>query len=533
LESTLRWNLRIALLGLTHPASLAAIGLLLLNDHVLKRAYPSALTGKLSDFAGLFFFPYLIVAVLSMAGMALRPLSTGRSRTAGLIQPALSSLGAVAIAGSALTFSLIKLYPGIGGWVSNLGRNVLGLPIQIVSDPTDLLALIVLWPCRRLWLSLGCSRRRPLRRRSIAALGLASLAALATSLPPQPVVLTHLVSAGSDVYALANDEGQVFDAFVSTDQGENWEGSDPPAPVVKAGERPVRYPKIACVPDLEQTCYRVAGESKLEASVDGGNSWRTVWSIPASRQSFMRRVVGGSRIFLFVFGSTKEPDARAYDLVIVGAGEEHYALAVTGNEGVLRGKVGEGDWSRIPVLQNYPTPTRVEAKELLASTWIIGSELFLALIAATLSYYILSARSWTALEREAPKHKAKLLDWWPWLLGSALLLILLVVWSRSSQADGTVGPRGMAQVLILTLATVSYRRWARAAGYARNRAIAWRLFGITALGSLLVFISGALPFVLWAMGCIPWHTAALLLVVAAIWFVFRSARRQLQMRTST
>jgi hypothetical protein len=91
----------------------------------------------------------------------------------------------------------------------------------------------------------------------------------------------------------------------------------------------------------------------------------------------------------------------------------------------------------------------------------------------------------------------------------------------------------MAQVLILTLATVSYRRWARAASYARNRAYALRLFGITALSSLLVLISGVLPFVLWAMGWIPWHTVALLLAIAATWFVFRSARRQIQMRTST
>src|SRR5690606_8292496 len=43
--------------GLLHPAPLAAIGLLLLNDHWLKAAFPGSITGKLSDFAGLAFFP--------------------------------------------------------------------------------------------------------------------------------------------------------------------------------------------------------------------------------------------------------------------------------------------------------------------------------------------------------------------------------------------------------------------------------------------------------------------------------------------
>ncbi|MBN2007155.1 MAG: hypothetical protein JXA21_27640, partial [Anaerolineae bacterium] len=55
-----------ALRGLTHPLCWLAVGLLLLNDHVLKRAAPSALTGKLSDFAGLFFFPFLAAAVAGL-----------------------------------------------------------------------------------------------------------------------------------------------------------------------------------------------------------------------------------------------------------------------------------------------------------------------------------------------------------------------------------------------------------------------------------------------------------------------------------
>ena len=48
---------------LQHPLTLLSIAILLLNDHVLKVVSPSWLTGKLSDFAGLFFFPIIVNGV--------------------------------------------------------------------------------------------------------------------------------------------------------------------------------------------------------------------------------------------------------------------------------------------------------------------------------------------------------------------------------------------------------------------------------------------------------------------------------------
>src|SRR5688572_14818396 len=49
-----------------HPWPLAAVILLAVNDHVLKGSglLPNWLTGKLSDFAGLFLFPLLVTALL-------------------------------------------------------------------------------------------------------------------------------------------------------------------------------------------------------------------------------------------------------------------------------------------------------------------------------------------------------------------------------------------------------------------------------------------------------------------------------------
>jgi hypothetical protein len=54
---------------LLHPAFIAALVLLVVNDHVLKAQFGNALTGKLSDFAGLFALAYFLSA---MAGRGAR-----------------------------------------------------------------------------------------------------------------------------------------------------------------------------------------------------------------------------------------------------------------------------------------------------------------------------------------------------------------------------------------------------------------------------------------------------------------------------
>ena len=51
---------------LLHPMVIGAIAIFIVNDHVLKPAAPGWLTGKLSDVAGLIFFPVLAAAVAEL-----------------------------------------------------------------------------------------------------------------------------------------------------------------------------------------------------------------------------------------------------------------------------------------------------------------------------------------------------------------------------------------------------------------------------------------------------------------------------------
>lgn len=148
--------------SLVHPAVLTSLALLLLNDHVFKAAAVgtpwSGVTGKLSDVAGLAFFPVLVVASLELLGLRRRLAWSDRR---------LASVVAVVVAA---VFATINLWPAAGDlyaltlgalqWPARALVAVLGgmpspsvRPVQHVVDPTDCLALpataLVVWLSRR------------------------------------------------------------------------------------------------------------------------------------------------------------------------------------------------------------------------------------------------------------------------------------------------------------------------------------------------------------------------------------------------
>ena len=138
--------------GLLHPAVLAAIGLLLLNDHILKSASPGVITGKLSDVAGLLFFPLLMQG--SWEVLASRSGRHLASRRVLVLSTAFSGLA----------FSAVKLWEpahlvyayGLGLLQSPLSVfGSTGVPrVQLTADPTDLIAL----PALLVPLALGWRR---------------------------------------------------------------------------------------------------------------------------------------------------------------------------------------------------------------------------------------------------------------------------------------------------------------------------------------------------------------------------------------
>jgi hypothetical protein len=117
-----------------HPLPLLAVCVLIFNDHYLKRAYPSWLTGKLSDFAGLFFFPIFLCALWNLASNLFSNPSRIRWLT---FRQAL-----IAVAVTDLIFVSVKFMPEVTQLYLT-AMTSLGYPSAVTVDRTDLIALAV------------------------------------------------------------------------------------------------------------------------------------------------------------------------------------------------------------------------------------------------------------------------------------------------------------------------------------------------------------------------------------------------------
>jgi hypothetical protein len=193
---------------LLHPVAIGAVVTLLLNDHVMKDAFPGFVTGKLSDVAGLVFFPLLLAEL-----------------TAFLLRRDPARLVPAAAVVTALSFALVKLTSagaasyawGLGAIQSMLVLALTGhadlRPVGVVMDPTDLLALpavlLALAVARRPSSSAvpgrAVARFRPSRLAPVLTGVLMAAATMATApspAPPTGVVVSEQINVASDEIAV-------------------------------------------------------------------------------------------------------------------------------------------------------------------------------------------------------------------------------------------------------------------------------------------------------------------------------------------
>lgn len=104
--------------GLLHPVPILAIAVLVLNDHWWKHAFPGFVTGKLSDVAGMVFFPLMLQALIEVADRR-EPFRPSRRVLLGC---------AVA---TGLVFSAINLHP-VAARVYEVGLGVIQWPFRML-----------------------------------------------------------------------------------------------------------------------------------------------------------------------------------------------------------------------------------------------------------------------------------------------------------------------------------------------------------------------------------------------------------------
>lgn len=143
---------------LLHPVALAFVALLVVNDWILKGSgwLPGWLTGKLSDVAGLAFFPLVLTVLFDLLLLAAARL--GRPTDFSLSAGKLTAATVI----TAVLFTTVKLSPAaaelVGGWLT----AILPARAAILPDPTDLLALPGL--LASLWVGRAELARVPLGR---------------------------------------------------------------------------------------------------------------------------------------------------------------------------------------------------------------------------------------------------------------------------------------------------------------------------------------------------------------------------------
>lgn len=254
-------SVTLAIVGLSHPAVVLAIVTLLVNDHVLKGNAPGWLTGKLSDFAGMLFFPFL--ATLAVALLRLpRP-------------------EWIAFPLTAVWFIAIKTMP----WAASATASIHPWPVRIVVDPTDLFALLSLIPAIWVWHRQSIKGISPRRARQTARVALVMVAAVATIATSDtgPPALRFLTVVDDRVY-IVESGNTPHDIWVSADQGATWESVEEATPDLLTDLLTAIYgdagffsnprPESRCLSTAPTSCVRWSWNyTSFEVSHNGGLTW--------------------------------------------------------------------------------------------------------------------------------------------------------------------------------------------------------------------------------------------------------------------
>lgn len=282
-----------------HPATLVAVLVLLVNDHVAKQLWPGFVTGKLSDVAGLVVAPALLACVLPR-----------RADLAGIV---LTGVG----------FMLVKTTQ-VGAELASEAWTWLGGPSRVLADPTDLLAL----PALGLALWIRHLSTSPSRARILLGIPLAVLAVTATSAAPgaPDAKVVEVREEGIAVF------GRDFYPLLSRDGGVSW------SPWRSQDGSATQPRTSAC---MEQRCYRlVADRMKVMESDDGGRTWRVSWEISPGRAKLLDRALDTARC------CDHHPLRSEALAVQVRPGGGHVVVVANERDGVAVRDVG-GTWRRL------------------------------------------------------------------------------------------------------------------------------------------------------------------------------------------
>ncbi len=489
---------RKALSLLCSPLSLGAMAALLVNDHLLRRFWPSWITGKLGDFAWLLFFPFVLAWVWAL--ILPRRENWGRGLAFGIT-------GGV--------FALAKTIPACHALVVRAAEWALGCPVGLVRDPSDLIALISLAAAWMMWERAPVREARPASPRiaekwNRLALAAAALLTVANAARPPSIGIERFASTDDALYGMGSYEG-----YVSRDGGLSWEllktgyGSNGESYLVD-GETRIKFSELAPgagkaeatrrILDVDGAVqYRYAPGEPIERTDDGGATWQKVYTRKGSpaEKTYYEQMYPNYRFYPGPLDAVADPKT----------GNVVFAM---GGEGALV-RTADGAWTWVEV----GVARRVEVRRGEGLFLILQGELLLAAGFGLLAIMTLLTRWRRGLAR-------KIFLALYWLLWGLNVVLLSEIWTGYTQPlDAALMVGGCIYLLIhigIELAmTIPQEATVREAG----------CVVLTGLIVAAVFLGS---YILWVLAVIPWYGLAAVLGVALgigviVWAAQRTKRK--------
>jgi hypothetical protein len=241
-----------------------------LNDHLLRLAFPSWITGKLGDFAWLVFAPFICASVLALFI---------RSRSQERV------VGATAFIFIGVWFVLAKTTPVFHAWTLETLNFILGYRGTVRIDATDLLALPALLIGWQVWRHSD-NRRETVKPHAWSLIALGIVATVATSAASEFNGIAVLCSENSKLYSFEYSyQGlpvQTVRSFVSDDGGLKWQDTNSRDALSSCGGRispeekqfgPSEFQSNGKKISDGHRLYQVTPEGRIESSLDNARTW--------------------------------------------------------------------------------------------------------------------------------------------------------------------------------------------------------------------------------------------------------------------
>lgn len=490
-----------------HPVTIAAVLLLIVNDHWLRWQHPSWLTGKLGDFTWLIFAPF--VAAACFAWLLPRRLKNHEK-----------IVGWLAFGVIGLWFTLAKTTAPVHEITVRLWEALIGWQGTQRMDSGDLLALVglavgwwVFWrvdnqrfafrPAASILFALGIvgtlASDRPLYQFSDSGITQICLidSKLVTVTETAPII--RLSSPPTSADDMVSDDPSKYDVtpqyfvYYSDDGGLRWSSTLSDTYLLQEADCPQLYSTLAIDPNNELIQYRWERGESIERSTDGGQTWTLDHELVEVQQDV--------RSYYNHYSVT---DYYGYDIRtfhmgpvtgIVDPGMGNLVLAMSWDGVLVRTPTGKWQWValgtdyRLADLNNFNKLIDILFYEL----WLAGALVFLVVTTST-AYLRYPVIRWRRL-----RFTMLSVGWVGWLVLTIGMLV------RSLGIDGDRYTLGLAALPILVLIGIPLT-FAALWDIAWNfRPFAKHIFRI-AFGVGLLFIA---PFIPWTQGTIPRYTTAL------------------------